>query len=175
MPDWPTACPCLLLSPANEKRLGRPSWLNTRIDLPSPLLPILLFGGFSSLNRLWNSLLNVWGSASFFSPNVATISSFIYVSLPAVKSWDLFSSKRLLGCTLPPALMWQNQHKNTQSSEERIRLSDLLPHMVEGGCPGCIQSLTPMKWSTPWPIEEQDSGMVENNHAVKPPLSSQVC
>lgn len=76
--------------------------------------------------------------------------------------------------------LWQNQHKNTQSSEESIRLLDLFT--TEGrkagrggaGCRGCIQSLTPIKWSTPWPIEEHDSGMAEDNHAVKPPLSSQL-
>ena len=169
MPDRPTACPCLLLSPANEKKLGRPSWLNIRIDLPSPLLPVLLFGGFSSLNRLRNSLLNVWGSASFFFffAKCGHYQFFHLCISPAVKSWDPFSSKRVLGCTLPPALMWQIQHKNT--------LGSFTTHGGRGGCPGCIQSLTPMKWSTPWPIEEQDSGMVEYNHAVKPPLSSQVC
>ena len=36
MPDRPAARPCLLLSPANEKKLGRRSWLNIRIDSTSP-------------------------------------------------------------------------------------------------------------------------------------------
>lgn len=112
MPDRPTARPFLRLSPANEKKC--PSWLNTRIDLKSPLMPVLLFGHFSSL---WNSFM--WKeSALVFMKFQTTIHSFIYACLATVRSVLRRALPRLLiAARIYLAFMWQNPHKNTQSSE----------------------------------------------------------
>lgn len=112
MPDRPTARPFLRLSPANEKKC--PSWLNTRIDLKSPLMPVLLFGHFSSL---WNSFM--WKeSALVFMKFQTTIHSFISACLATVRAVLRRALPRLLiAARIYLAFMWQNQHKNTQSSE----------------------------------------------------------
>lgn len=94
------------------------------------------------------------------------------------KSLDPFCSKHVLVAHCCLHLTRLQVTKPTQKHSVKQRKHQTLGSFTaEGGwgCPGCIQSLTPMKWSTPWPIDGQDSGMVEYNHAVKPPLSSQVC
>lgn len=79
---------------------------------------------------------------------------------PALRLWA-YSKRRVLLSSLLPAF---NQPSCEETNTKRLRSTSPVfspldfyhRHWIGG--PRCIQSLTPMKWTTPWPIEEQDTG-----------------
>lgn len=119
MPDRPKARPFLRLSPANEKKC--PSWLNPRIHLQSPLMPVLFCLGASSAPCEILSCGRDLPEFFFFLWNSTPLSSLSSVLVSP--RLDPFCGGHFPGCSLLPciylAFMWQNQHKNTQSSEWR--------------------------------------------------------
>lgn len=86
-------------------------------------MPILLFGGFSSPNRLRNSSLNMEASASFFA-KCDHYQSF-HLCMPPRLEFRSIPQRALLGCTLLPAFNWPPCDKtNTKTLSQVKKASD---------------------------------------------------
>ena len=154
---------------ANEKKVGRPSWLDTRIDFTSP--PPRPFFCLGALLHLWDSLLDFffW---RMWPPSVLS-------SMYSTPSWDPFCSRPFLGRLHLTCL--QNQQQNTQSSGKRGRASG--PGISEGGwMRGSrvhpITDSNEVKYSPANGGTRQWNGRVQScsESPPRPPLlSSQVC